>query len=169
MALNKRELAKLPPQERIKKLKLMEEEREKEVDEIEKLIKESMQELKTDKLAEEVAPEQRAVDISRLFGATGEQRLERTARQEAPPPLMKVKRDYVTFGELYQDYKKLKRFEYALSMGSSLSEEDKILVGQIGERLNKAERYTPLGNYIVNILNASAAALDKLKKETGLG
>ena len=63
MTIDKKELTKLSPEERIKKLKLMEEERKKEVNEIEELIKKSMHELKTDKIAGEIAPEQRAVDI----------------------------------------------------------------------------------------------------------
>jgi hypothetical protein len=105
MTIDKEELVKLSPQERIKKLKLMEEDRKKEVDEIEILIKQSMQELKTDKLADDIAPEQRAVDISRLFETTGEQRLERTAREEAPPTaLMKGSREYQAFMQTYQDY-----------------------------------------------------------------
>ena len=43
MTIDKKELSRLSPEERIKRLKLMESERKKEVDEIEELIKKSMQ------------------------------------------------------------------------------------------------------------------------------
>jgi len=78
---NKNKLKSLSPGQRIKKLKMLEEERIKEVSEIEKLIRQSVQELKTDEFAAKIAPEQRDVDISRLFGSE-EERLEKTVRKE---------------------------------------------------------------------------------------
>lgn len=170
MPLNKEEIAKLSPKERIKRLKLMEEERKKEVDEIESLIKQSMQELKTDKIAEEVAPEPRTIDISRLFEARGEERLERTAREEAPPVAMvKGTKGYQAIIQTYQDYSQLKAFYGIVSMGGSLTEEQIAAVGQIGERISTAERYVPAGEKTASLLDASRAVLYKLKKETGLG
>lgn len=168
MSINKKELTKLSPEERIKKLKQMEEGRKKEVNEIGKLITESMQELKTVKLIKEIAPEQRIVDISRLFEAVGEQALERTARKERQTALMKGAR-YQTVVQTYQDYSKLKKFYSAVSMGGSLTEEERRIVGEIGERINRAERYIPTGEKTANILDASRTVLYKLKKETGLG
>lgn len=167
MTIDKKELTKLSPQERIKKLRLMEEERKKEVGEIERLIRESMQELKIDKIAEEVAPEQRAVDISRLFETTGGERLERTAKQEAPQ-LAKGTKGYQAIVQTYEAYSKLSKFYSIVSMGGSLTEEQVALIGQIGERITFAERYMTEGEKAASKLDASRAVLYKLKKETGL-
>jgi hypothetical protein len=158
MPIDRRELTKLSPEERIKKLKLMEEERKKEVSEIEELIKKSMQELKTDKIAEEIAPEQRAVDISRLFEAGGE-RLERTAREESPA-LAKGTKGYQAIVQTYETYSQLK------ALGSSLTNEQ---IADIRDRLNTAERYMTESEKAASKLDASRAVLYKLKKETGLG
>lgn len=169
MTIDKKELHKLSPSERIKKLKLMEEEHKKEVNEIERLIKESMQELKTDKIAEEFAPEQRAVDISRLFETRGEKDLEGTAKREAPSTAsIKGVKGYQAIVQLKYDYTKLKGFEYNLSISGSLTEEEKNAVGKIGERINRAERYMTESEKYASILDASRATLHKLKKETGL-
>ena len=170
MTIDKSALSKLSPEEKIKKLKLMEEERKKEVNEIEKLINESMKELKTDKLAGEVAPEPRAVDISRLFDANWGQSLERTARQEGPPSsLMKGSKGYHAIVQTYQDYSQLKKFYSILSMEGNLTEEQIASIGQIGERINKAEKYMSEGERAASKLDASRMVLYKLKKETGLG
>lgn len=168
MTIDKKELTKLSPEQRIKKLKLMEQERRKEVAEIEALIKESMQALKTDKIAEEVAPEQRAVDISRLFETSGEQRLERTAREEAhPAALAKGTRGYVAFEQVYGAYQKLKGLYDTVSMGGSLSEEQKIEAGKAGERLIQ-DRYSTAGEEVSNLLNAGLSIFYKLEREVGL-
>ncbi len=156
MSIDKKELTKLSPEERIKKLKLMEEERKKEVDEIEELIKKSMQELKTEKLAEDITPEQRTVDISRIFESTGEQRLERTAREEAPATaLTKGAKSYQAVAQTYQDY-------------SQPAKEQRVATGPIGERINIAESYVTEGEKTASKLDASRATAHKLKKETGL-
>ena len=169
MTIDKKELTKLSPEERIKKLKLMEEERKKEVNEIERLIKESMQELKTDKLAEEVAPEQRAVDISRLFESRGEDRLERTAREGAPHAFGRGTRGYQALVQTYEAYSQAIKLYSSVSMGGSLSEEEKRLMGDIIERVNTAERYMTDSEKVASKLDATRAVLYKLKKETGLG
>ncbi len=169
MAIDKKDLARLSPEERIKKLKSLEEEKKKEVDEIEELIKKSMQELKTDKLAEEITPEQRQVDISRLFETRGEERLERTAREEAPPmALAKGTKGYQAFVQTYESYSQLSKFYSIVSTGGNLTEEQKTAIGQIGERINTAERYMTEGEKAASKLDASRAVLYKLKKETGL-
>ena len=138
----------------------MEEERKKEVNEIEELIKKSMQELKTDKIAEEIAPDQRAVDISRLFEATGEDRLERTARKDAASNLTGGGRGYQAVAETYEAYSQLK------SMGTSLTNDQ---IADIRDRLNTAEKYMTESEKAASKLDASRAVLYKLKKETGLG
>ena len=168
MTIDKKELSKLSPAERIKRLRLIEEERKKEATEIERLIKEAMQELKTEKIAEEIAPEQRVVDISRLFEAGGEQRLERTAREEAPPvALAKGTRGYITFEKVYGNYQKLKSFYATVSMGGSLTEEQKIEAGKAGERLIQ-DRYASIGEETANLLNAGLNIFYKLEREVGL-
>ena len=169
MTLDKKELGKLSPEERIKKLKLMEEERKKEVNEIGQMIKESMLDLKTDKLAEDIAPEQRAVDISRLFETTSGDRLERTAREGAPvAAFMKGAKAYQAIEQLKYDYSQLKKLDKSLSMYGGLTEEQIRLVNEAGERLNIAEKYMTEGEKYTSMLNASKATLHKLKKETGL-
>ena len=141
MTIDKKELTKLSPEERIKKLKLMEEERKKEVNEIEELIKKSVHELKTDKIADEIAPEQRAVDISRLFETKGEDRLERTARQEAPSNLMRGNRGYQAMVQTYQAYSQLTKFYGKISMGENLTAEERDTINRIDEQIGVAERY----------------------------
>ena len=165
MAINKKELDRLSPQERIRRLKQLEEERKKEFDEIGELIKKSMQELKTDRLAEEITPEARAVDISRLFEKKESQSLERTARKEAPDS---AARGYQALAQTYEAYTQLQKLDKALARYGSLTDEQKNLVGQIGERINLAEKYAPQGEKTANLLDASRATLHKLKKETGL-
>lgn len=167
MPIDKEELSKLSPQERIKKLKELEEERKKESSEIEELIKKSMQELKNDKLAGEIAPEQKTVDISRLFEPSREQRLERTARREAPA-FMRGSKSYQAFVQTYNDYTQLKTFYGVISTGGTLTEEHLFSIGEIGERINKAERYMTEGEKSASKLDASRFVLYKLKKETGI-
>ena len=167
MSIDKRELGRLSPEQRIRKLKLMEEDRKKEVNEIERMIKESIQELKIDKLAEEVAPEQKAVDISRLFETSAGNTLERTARKEAKAD--SNTRGYQAITQIYQDYSQLKEFYGMVSTGSGLSKEQISAIGQIGERISTVERYMTESEKSVSKLDASRMVLYKLKKETGLG
>ena len=170
MSIDKQELSKFSPLERIKKLKLLEEERKKEADEIEQLIKKSMQELKTEKIAEEIAPELRPVDISSRFAETGEQRLERTAREEAPATaLMKGKGGYQTFSQAEYDYSQAKKFSGFVSMGYSLTQEQVALVDEMGARRNVAERPMPVGEKLAKVLDASRMVLEKYRKEVGFG
>ena len=164
MPINKNELTRLSPEERIKKLKLMEEERKKEVTEIESLIKESMRELKTDKIAEEVTPERRAVDISSLFEAGGE-KLERTARDESKGAFMGGK-GYQALSQVYQDYSSLKKLMGYAATGS-LKEEHIAAVDAIGERLDKT-KYQSASSELANLVVASRAALHKLRKYAGM-
>ena len=167
MTIDKKQLTKLSPEERIKKLKLMEEERKKEVNEIEELIKKSMQELKTDKIAGEIAPEQRAVDISRLFETKGEDRLERTAREEAPQSAKGTK-GYQALVQTYEAYSQLTKFYGKISMGGNLTAEERDAINRIDEQIGVAERYMTEGEKAASKLDASRMVLYKLKKETGL-
>lgn len=167
MSIDKKELGRLSPEERIKKLKSMEEERKKEVAEIEELINKSMQEIRTDKIAEDVAPEARVVDISRLFEVIGMDKLERTTKKETGA-LGKAIGNYQAIAATYQAYSELKGIYSNISMGASLSKEDIAVIGQIGERLGTAEKYMTEGEKAASKLDASRAVLYKLKKETGL-
>lgn len=164
MKIDKKELSRLSPEERIKKLRLMEDERKKESTEIERLIKEAMQEIKTDKIAEEIAPEQRAVDISRLFEVGGEE-LEKTIQSEQSLRA-KGKGEYQAFVRVYQDYSSLKKIAGYAEMGS-LSQEHLESVDAIGERLDRT-KYEHISAEIANIIVASRATLHKIRKYSGI-
>src|SRR3989344_6690546 len=101
--INKAELHRLNPEERIKRLKQLEEESKKEFLEIEKLIKEADKEIKMERIAEENMPHPAAVDITRLFEAE-RGGLERTVKQEASES--STNSGYRTFTQAYDDYSK---------------------------------------------------------------
>jgi len=166
MTVDKKGLKRLSPEERIKRLKLMGEERKKDVDEIEGLIKESMRELKTDRIAEEVTPEQKAVDISRLFEAEGGE-LERTARKDAPLNAMaKGSKAYQIFVQAYEDYSKAKTL-IGYAAAGSLSEEHLAAVDAIGERIDKTKYQTPSAE-VAKLVVATQSVLSKIRKYAGL-
>ena len=165
MTIDKDRLSRLSPQERIKKLKAMGEARKKESDEIEALIKQSMQELKIDKIAKDFAPEQRAVDISGLFEAENEHNLERTARRSRGAA---KGNGYQAIAQTYEAYSELKSMYGVVSSGGNLSEQQLAAIGQIGEKLSIAEKYMTESEKIASKLDASRNVLYKLKKETGL-
>ena len=163
MSIHKEDLEKLAPEERIKKLKQMEEQRKKEVMQIEELIKKSLQEMRTNKIADEISPQQKPVDISRLFEPSHhfDSGIKKVTN-EAPD----VK--YEKTIQVYDDYSKLKHFYGLIATGSSLSEDQKAAVGKIGERITTAEKYMSESEKLASILDASRIVLYKLKKETGL-
>ena len=164
MAIDPKDLAKLSPQERIKKLKQLEEERKKEGNEIERLIKESMQEIRTEKLAEDITPEQKPVDISRLFESGGEQ-LERTVNNEKSSRSA-GKADYQVIAQAYQDYSSLKKM-MGYAVEGSLTEEHLKVVDRIGERIDRT-KYESASEEIANLLVASKTALHKIRKYAGM-
>lgn len=161
---DKSKLSKLSPRERVKKLKQLEEQRKDEVTEIESLIKESMQEIKTDKVATEVAPEPRDVDIGRLFG-TEEEQLEKTVRQESREEIEEPLK-YISTKNAYQDYKQIQDISYASMMGA-MNETQMEVLDRIGERLDRA-KYVSASSEAADILVASRAVLHKIKKYAGL-
>ena len=159
----KKELRKLKPQDRIKKLKQLEEKRKEEITEIEDLIKDFEKEMKTETVAGEIAPEARDVNIAHLFEEErGE--LESTVKKEAP------KEDkspgYVSIKQLYGDYTSLKDIQYA-SMTGSLTPSHLETMDRIGERLDRT-KYQSASQEVANILVASKATLYKIKKYAGL-
>lgn len=161
--LNKREMQKLKPEERIKRLKQMEGERKKEVLEIEQLLKETDKELRIEKIAEENAPHPAAVDITSLFEAEGE-RLERTLRKEVSE--IPQNENYRAFSQAYDDYSRLKRaVGYAAS--GALNDEQREAIDKIGERLQRF-KYESASEEIANLVVASRAALHKIRRYAGL-
>lgn len=167
MPIDKSELNKLSPGARIKKLKQLEEERKKEGEEIGELIRKSMQELKTGKLAEEITPASKPVDISGLFEPGGGEMLERTAKRESKG-LGKDSKGYQAIAQTYEAYTQLQKLDKSLSVYGNLTEEQLAAIGQIGERISKAEKYMTESERTASKLDASRAVLYKLKKETGL-
>jgi len=83
MSIDKTELEKLSPAERIKKLKELGAERKKEIEEAEDLIKRTEAEIERERTIPDIElPEFEPVDISKMFQAAGG--LEGTVAQEAP-------------------------------------------------------------------------------------
>ena len=73
MPLNKEELKKLSPRERLKKLKEVEEETKTELEEAAALIKETEKEVNVEDISSGVAvPDTQPIDISELFGSSEE-------------------------------------------------------------------------------------------------
>ena len=158
----KKELKKLRPTDRIKKLKELGEKRKGEITEIENLIKDSEKELKTDEVAEEITPEQNEVDIGRLFEEETTE-LEATVRKDAPSA--EGNQGYMSLQRADEDYTALKDITYASMMGPiTPAQADEI--DQIGERLDRS-KYQSASQEIANILVASRAVLYKIKKYAG--
>ena len=158
----KKELKKLKPEDRLKKLKELEEKRKAEITDIEELIKNSKEDIKTDAVADEIAPEQTEVNIGKLFKEESEQ-LEGTVKKEAP----KTEEDKDTaFKQLYTDYTALQEMAQASTYGALTSEQEEV-VDQIGERLDKT-KYQSASDEVANILVASRSVLYKIKKYAGL-
>jgi len=161
---DKNELNKLPLRERIRRLKQLEGDRKKEIEEIDSLIKNSQRDLRTKKVAEEVSPEEREIDIASLFRPE-EEELERTVREEAPPEEEAGEARYLSLQQAVEDYEELRGFGYA-SIEGGLSENQMEAIDQIGERLDRS-KYTPSSKEIANLVVASRAALYKIKKYAG--
>ena len=160
----KKDLIKLRPKARLKKLKELEGIRRAEITDIEGLIKDSEKDVRTEEVAEEITPEQEEVDIGRLFREEGEQ-LERTVREEAPQTDDEDKR-YIPFKQVYNDYSTLQDIAYA-SMEGQLTSEHMEAIDRIGERLDRT-KYVSASREVANILVASRATLYKIKKYAGL-
>ena len=160
----KKELRKLKPRDRIKKLKELGKIRKGEIYEIENLIKASEKELKTETVAEEIAPEQTEVDIGRLFEEETTE-LEATVREEAPTA-EGGNQGYTSLRRADEDYTTLKNIAYASMMGPiTTAQADEI--DNIGERLDRT-KYHSQSAEVADILVASRAALHKIKKYAGL-
>ncbi|MBW2972730.1 hypothetical protein KY359_06870 [Candidatus Woesearchaeota archaeon] len=67
------EIRKLPPKERLQRMKELEEKRKRQEAEAKKIIEESLSELKLDEMLQEIeVPKQEKVDIDRLFEQVGD-------------------------------------------------------------------------------------------------
>ena len=158
----KKELKKLRPREKIKRLKDLGKKRKTEMTEIEELIKDSEKELKTEEVAEEVAPRPLEINIGRLFEEEAG-RLERTAKEG---PRAAESREYIPFKQLYSDYAQLQGMVYT-SMTGPLTQTQLEVVDRIGERLDRT-KYQSASSEIANILVASRSALYKIRKYAGI-
>ena len=161
--INRKELQKLNPRDRIKKLMELEEQRKKDVLEIEELIKQSAQELKINKIADDNAPPQAAIDISRLFHEEGNA-LEMNIRKETAE--VQSSQQYQSLSQTYDDYKKLRQF-MGYAMEGPLAAETIEAVDKIGERLQRF-KYESASEEAVNLFVASRAVLHKIKRYMGL-
>lgn len=163
--INKDKLKRLSPEQRIKKLKEMQLERKSDETEIEKLIKESERQAKTDRLAETVAPKAREVDISELFSGE-EESLERVVRKkdaEVEPGL----RGYIPVEQQYSDYETLRGILPYASSSGGLSEEHIHAIDEIGERLDTI-KYRTESKKAAEIHVASIALHHKIRKYAGM-
>src|SRR3989338_8047434 len=158
----KKELKKLRPGDKVKKLKELEEKRKTEMTEIEDLIKDSEKELKTEEVAEKVAPRPLEINIGRLFEDEAG-RLERTAKEG---PRTAQSREYIPFKQLYSDYAQLQSMVYT-SMTGHLTQTQLETVDKIGERLD-GTKYQTASSEVANILVASRSAFYKIRKYAGL-
>lgn len=160
----KKELRKLKPKDRLKKLKDLEEKRKLEMFDIEGLIRDSEKDARTDEVADEIMPQQEEIDIGRLFREDGEQ-LERTIKEDAPETEDHLA-GYIPFKQAYNDYTALQDIAYA-SMTGDLTPSQEHMIDKIGERLDNT-KYQPASQEVANILVASKATLYKIRKYAGL-
>ena len=165
MTIDRKELERLDPEERIKRLKHLEVQRKKEVNEIEDLIKESEKQIRTRRLAEEITPEQRPINISTLFEVNVFNELEIQAKQE---PIVAAGKIHYLRTQTYNDYSKLREFHGIVAGGSSLTEEQLAAIGEIGQRLSVAEKYLTDSEKTASKLDSNRVLLYKLMKETGI-
>ncbi len=152
--LDKEELAKLSPQERIQRLKKLEEESKKEIAEAEKLIKKSEEELKRDGMESKLAiPESRQIDISDLFEPPQSQ-LEQTAQEAHEEEPSQEQLQYM----VNQAYEEAAQLAYEQGGEDVLDRVD-----ALGERLEKIN-YHSLSDQAVNKVVATRSLLYKIKK-----
>jgi hypothetical protein len=159
----RKELKKLKPEARLKKLKELEEKRKAEITDIEVLIKDSEKDIKTDAVAEEIAPEQTEINIGKLFEEESA-RLEGTVKKEAPET-EKEDLGYISFKQAYNDYSTLQDIGYASMTGSLTSEQIKS-VSKIEDRLANS-KYQSTSQEVANILVASKSVAYNIRKYSG--
>ena len=158
----KKELKKLKPRARIKKLRGLEEKRKLEIAQIEYLIKDIELDLKPP-VKEEIVPEQQE-NIGKIVEEESEQ-LEKTVKEESPIEDIKAP-GYAAFKQAYGDYSSLRDISYASMMGP-LTPAQMDQMDQIGERLDRT-KYKSASEEVADILVASRSTLHKIKKYASL-
>ncbi len=154
--INKKELEKLTPAERIKRLKQLEEENKKEIEEAGKLIKETQSQIEKEKILESVAvPETKAIDIGALFKE--EKSLEATVREEAPPDAEKADGHLYQLAQAYQEAKEL------LYSSEPLDRNQLEWLDKLGERVEKIKYYSTTEE-LANLAVATRTVVHKLKR-----
>jgi len=155
--LDKEELEKLTPAERIKRLKKVEEENKKEIEEAEKLIKQTQAEISREKIAESVkVPETKPIDIEGLFRE--EPSLETTVREEAPAG--EEAKEESQLYQLAQAYEEAKEIAYSTE---PINQEQLEWVDRLGERVEKA-RYETTSKEAANLVVATRSLIHKIRK-----
>jgi hypothetical protein len=160
----KKELRKLKPKDKIKRLKELGKKRKTEMTEIEHLIKDFEKELKTDKVAEEISPQPSEIDLTRLFEEEAG-RLEKAIKKEVPVT-EEGDLGYIPFKQIYSDYTQLQDIAYA-SMTGSLNESHMDVIDKIGERLDRT-KYESASKEVADLLVASRSTLYKIRKYAGI-
>jgi hypothetical protein len=155
--LNKEELEKLTPAERIKRLKKLEEENKKEIQEAEKIIKQTETQIEREGIAESVkVPETKPVDIESLFKE--EESLETTVREEAPAT-GEAKEE----SQLYQLAQAYEEARDMLYNQEPLNEEQLEWIDRLGERVEKA-KYETTSKEAANLVVATRSLIHKIRK-----
>ena len=151
--LDKEELAKLSPTQRIKRLKEIEEDSKKDIAEAEDLIRRSESEIETAESEKKIAvPESRKVDISDLFGPEPSQ-LEAKAKEAKKEPSQQQL--------LYmanQAYEEATSLAYREATPELLEQID-----ELGEKVDKMQ-YHSLTEEITNKVVATRSLIHKIKR-----
>jgi len=154
--LDKEELEKLTPDERIKKLKEIEQENKKEIQEAEKLIQKTEAEITRENIAESVkVPETKPIDIGELFKE--EQSLETTVKEGAPQKEGEEKSPLYQLSQAYEEAKGM------LYSSEALNDNQLERIDQLGERVEKM-KYQKTSDQIANLAVATKSIVQKLKK-----
>ncbi|MBW2989984.1 hypothetical protein KY358_06745 [Candidatus Woesearchaeota archaeon] len=153
--IDKEELKKLTPSERIKRLKKIEEESKKEIEEAEKLIHETESQIEKDNIAESVkVPETGPVDISRLFKE--EEGLESAVKKS-------VDEDEKDKSQLYQLAQAYEEVKSMYQSDDKLDEKQLEWIDKLGEKIEKA-RYETLAKEVANLAVATRSIIYKIRK-----
>lgn len=154
--LDKNELQKMTPSERIKRLKELEEENKQEIEEAEDLIQKTEADITREKISESVkVPETKPVDIESLF--KGEPGLETTVREEAPA------REAEAEGPLYQLAQAYEEARGMLYSEEPLNSRQLEWIDRMGERVEKI-KYQTTSDEIANLAVATRSLIHKIKK-----
>lgn len=152
--INKEKFNNLDPEKRIEKLRQLKRKMKKDAVEIDKIITDSEHQLKIDKIAEEVAPELRHIDVSALFdnleGLEGQLRGTGETAED--------KQQGYAPNTGYSDYKPV----------NARAEEQNIPVDHVGEIIN-IFRYESETDKVVDAVVASKSVPTKIKRYAGIG